>query len=304
MGGHQVPRAVRRALGWASAGAAVTASAVAGYAAWTLSAPRRPWPPYSFTPFEIGIPAEDVVFRSEDGVELAGWWFDHEDAEVAVVVCHGHRGSKADMLGIGPGLHRAGHSVLVFDFRGNGESGDGPQSLAHHEQADVRAAIDLVREKRPDLPIAVVAFSMGAATAILEAASDDRVQAMVLDSPFATMRDVVAANFRRYRMPSGPILPLVDLVTRARYGYAFAQVRPLDVFGDLDRPILLLHGTEDRVIPFDESQRLAATAPEGTVELVQFEGVDHCGGYFEDRPGYIARVDEFLRRQLTQRGAH
>lgn len=285
--------------GWLAAGAGLGVGALAGYTAWTLNAARRPWPPYTFSPFEVGLPTVDVTFAAADGVHIAGWWLDDPDSDTVLVCCHGHRGNKADMLGIGSGLHRRGHSVLLFDFRGNGESGDGPQSLAHHEQLDLSAALQWVRRMRPTAHIAVVAFSMGASTAIMTAAVEPEIEALVLDSPFATMSDVIAANYRRYRLPSEPLLPVADLVNRLRYGYAFAQVRPLDLIGALaPRPILLLHGTEDRVTPYGHAVQLAEAAAPGTVELVTFEGIDHCGGYFADRPAYLNRVADFLDRSL------
>lgn len=294
-------RRLTTALGALSAGIGVGALGVAGYTAWSLNGPRRPWPDYAFTPFEVRADSEGVLFASGDGVPLAGWWLDSPGSELVVVCAHGHRGTKSDMLGIGSGLWRAGHSVLLFDFRGNGDSGDGPQSLSHHEQADLRAAIDLAAARRPDARVVVVGFSMGASTAILEGATDERVQAFVLDSPFATMGDVVAANYRRYRLPSQPIVPVADLVNRLRYGYSYGQVRPLDAIGSLaPRPVLLLHGTRDRVIPYTHAELLADAAGPG--ELVTFEGADHCEGYFLDRPGYIARVDAFLRRACGLEG--
>lgn len=287
--------------GWVGAGATLAVGALAGYTSWTLNSPKRPWPPYYFTPFEVRVPAEDLSFAAADGVPLAGWWLDRPEAETVVICCHGHRGNKSDMLGIGSGIWRAGHSVMLFDFRGNGDSGDGPQSLAHHEQRDLSAAVDLVRERKPGARIAVVAFSMGASTAILTAAEDPRIEVLVLDSPFATMSDVISANYRRYRLPSEPILPLADLVNRLGYGYRFAQVRPLDVIGSIaPRPILLLHGTQDRIIPYGHAHQLVEGAGPGAVELVTFEGVDHCGGYFEDRPGYIKLVADFLERSFAR----
>lgn len=287
------------AAGWLLAGAGLGVSAIAGFTAWTLNGPRRPWPNYTFTPFELGVTFDDVAFAAADGVPLAGWWMDRPESHTVVICAHGHRGNKSDMLGIGTGLWRAGHSVLLFDFRGNGESGDGPQSLAHHEQRDLSAAVDLVRERRPDARIAVVSFSMGASTAILTAAEDPRIEALVADSPFSTMSDVVAAGYRRYRLPSEPILPVADLVNRLQYGYTFAEVRPLDrVSAIAPRPLLLLHGTEDRIIPYSHAVELAQAAEPGPVELVTFDGVDHCGGYFQDRPAYIALVADFLERSL------
>lgn len=285
-------------LGGLAGASAVGTAALAGATTWTLNGPWRPWPDYAFTPFEVGLEAADVQLDA-DGVGLAGWYFDDPDADVAVICCHGHRGTKSDMLGIGPGLHRAGFSVLLFDFRGSGDSSDGPRSMAHHEQRDLRAAVDWVSRRRPDVRIAVVAFSMGAATAILAAASDERIDALVLDSPFATLKGVVAANYRRYHLPFTGLLPAVDLVNRAAYGYGFKAVRPIDAMGALaPRPVLLLHGTRDRVIPHADALALVDAAAPGTVEFVEFEGADHCGGYFLDRPGYIARVADFLRRQV------
>lgn len=287
-------RRLTTALASLSGGAALGVLGVAGYTAWSLNGPRRPWPDYAFTPFEVRADSEDVRFATADGVGLAGWWLDQPGSGTVVICAHGHRGTKSDMLGIGSGLWRAGHTVLLFDFRGNGDSDDGPQSLSHHEQADLRAAIDLAASRRPDARIVVVGFSMGASTAILEGATDPRVAAFVLDSPFSTMGEVVAANYRRYRLPSEPIVPLADLINRLRYGYSYAQVRPLDAAPALaPRPVLLIHGTDDRVIPYDHAVQLARAAGPNC-ELVTFEGVDHCGAYFEDRQGYIDRVARFL----------
>ena len=60
-------------------------------------------------------------------------------------------------------------------------------------------------------------------------------------------------------------------------------------------PVLLLHGGEDRVIPIDHAHRLYAAAGDPK-QLLTFPGADHCGGYFQDRPAYIALVADFLAR--------
>lgn len=292
---------VKKAAGAAAmlgVGAGLGAGAVAAYTGWAINAPRRPDLAYAFSPFEIGIEAEDVRFTTEDGLSIAGWWLDSPGAEVTVICCHGHRGGKADMLGIGPGLLRHGFNVLLFDFRGNGDSDDGPQSLAFHEQRDLSAAITWVRDRRPHDRIALVAFSMGAATAILTAAEDPRVEALVLDSPFATMREVVGAAYRRYRLPT-VLLYVADLGNRWLYGYGFGQVRPVDAMRALaPRPVLLIHGTDDATIPYEHAELLVRAATPGTVELLEVPGAGHCGAYFLDRPGYIDRVAAFLRRAL------
>lgn len=285
-----------KAASWLSLGAAVGATAVAGAVGWTLHARRRPDLPYAFSPFEVGAEARDISFTTSDGVPIAGWLLPRDDSDHIVIVCHGFRGSKADMLGIGPGLWREGHEVLLFDFRGNGDSGDGPQSLAHHEQRDLQAALDWAARERPTKRIAVVAFSMGSATTICVAARDPRIEVLVLDSPFATMSDVVRSNLALHRFPATLLLPLANLINRVGYGYSYDEVRPIDVIHTIPpRPILILHGRADRIIPYSHSLQLVEAAGPGGAELVTFE-TDHCGGYFQDRPGYIRRVADFLDR--------
>lgn len=293
-------RWARRAGRYAGLTGALAAGAGlgAGVAARWISGPQRPALDYRITPFELGLDFEQVAFEASDGTRLAGWWLDRPGSERVVVVCHGHRGTMADMLGIGPGLWRAGNSVLLFDFRGNGESEDGPQSLALYEQRDLRAAIDLAVARCPEARVAVVGFSMGAAVAALEAADDQRVEALVLDSAFAEMRDVIAVAGRRLRLPPFPLLPLIDHATRLRYGYRFADVRPVDAIARFaPRPVLLLHSNQDHVIPVSHAHELFAAAGEPK-QLVIFEGADHCGGYFQDRQGYIDRVARFLASVL------
>lgn len=293
------PQAARRRLLRPLAGLALAASAGLAGGAWLgarhISGPRRPAMDYSFTPFEVGIEdAEDVSFAASDGARLAGWWLERPGSERVVVMCHGHRGSKADLLGIGPGLWRAGNTVLMFDFRGNGGSGDGPQSLAHYEQRDLAAATDLAARRRPDAEICLVGFSMGAATSILVAAGDARVAKVVADSPFADMRGVIEAAVRGWRLPPVPLVALADRATQIGYGYRFSDVAPIDVVARIaPRPLLIVHGTQDTVIPVEHARRLAAAAGSGSrLEIVA--GVGHCGAYFADRPGYIARVADFL----------
>ena len=274
--------------------------AVAAYTAHHINSPRRRnSEEYTFSPWEVQVEHERISFTSEDGVTIRGWWFARPESQRVIIGLHGHRGAKTDLLGIGSGLWRAGNNVLLFDLRGCGESDAAPQSLAHLEQRDARAAVRYVQARMQDAQIGMIGYSMGASIAILTAATDPAIRAVVADSPFAAMRDVIADAYVRRRLPTRPALDLADVVTRWRYGYPFQAVRPIDVVPALaPRPFLLLHGSADTIIPVSHAHRLFAVAGEPK-ELVIFEGAQHCGGYFADRPAYVSRVAEFFARSLT-----
>lgn len=289
----------RTALTLATTAAATSALATGGalVAAHAVSGPRRPPLPFGFTPFELDLPAQDVTLTAADGTRLAAWWIPAEGATASVILCHGHRGSRADLLGIGRGLHLAGFNVLLLDFRGNGDSADGPQSLAHYEQQDLTAAIDHVAARRPGDEISVLGYSMGAAVSLLVAAQDQRIAKVVADSSFADMRGVIAAAAALHGrgIPAGWLVTLTDWATGHRYGYRFADVQPVRAVARIaPRPLLLIHGTADDIVPISHLHQLDAAAGEGH-ETWTVEGAPHCGAYFADRPGYIARVVRFLR---------
>jgi alpha-beta hydrolase superfamily lysophospholipase len=275
---------------------------VAAYTAHHISGRRRSnSEEFTFSPWEVQIEHENISFTTEDGVTIRGWWFARPDSRRVIIGCTGHRGVKTDLLGIGSGLWRAGNNVLLFDYRGCGQSDHALQSLAHHELSDARAAVQYAQQRVADARIGMIGYSMGAAVAIQVAAVDPLIRAVVADSPFATMRDVVAHAFQRRRLPTRPTTELTDVLTRLRYGYRFHAVRPLDVVSRIaPRPLLIIHGTADLTTPVEHARWLYEAAGEPK-ELWLLEDVPHCGAYFIDRRAYVTRVAEFFAGALAER---
>ena len=283
----------------AALAAGAGAVALADYTARSVSGTQAPlMPNYTFTPWELGLPFEEVRFQTDDGLTLAGWWMPHPDATRTIIGCTGHRGTKDGMLGIGSGLWRAGNNVFLFDFRSRGDSERMPMSLAYREQEDLRAAVAWVEQRAATLPIGVIGYSMGAAVALLVAARTPAIRAVVADSSFATMEEVLRDIYATRRYPQG-VLPLADWLTQWRYGYRFNAVRPLDAVAQIaPRPIFFIHAAKDRLIPVKHGQALYAAASEPKELWVTPDG-DHCGSYFEERPLYVERVTQFFERCLS-----
>ncbi len=288
-------------------GGALVAGAV-GLAAYTvhrLNAPRRrgTYDAFTISPWEVQVPHELVSFQTDDGLTLRGWWLPQPDSQRVVVGFTGHRGAKHELLGIGSGLWRAGNNVLLFDFRGRGDSDVAPLSLAHKELPDARAALRFARQRMPDAKLGVIGYSMGAAVAILIAAADPTIDAVVADSPFASIRDVLENAYKLRRLPPRFLLELSDVINRWRYGYQFAAVRPMDVVGEIaPRPLLVIHGTADSLIPADQGEQLYDAAGEPKALWLVPDAI-HCGAYFVDRPVYVERVAAFFDQALGARSA-
>ncbi len=178
--------------------------------------------PITRTPADAGLPYEDVVFPSADGVELRGWFLPQErrdgGAAPAIAFVHGwpwnRLGNEAglmpfadrsvDFLVPAKALHGAGFQLLLFDLRNHGESGTAaPVTLGLHEARDVVGAVRLLRG-RPDVDgsrIGLLGTSMGG-NAVLYAIPDCQpIAAAISVQPNLVARFMV--NFGRTQF--GPV---------------------------------------------------------------------------------------------------
>jgi fermentation-respiration switch protein FrsA (DUF1100 family) len=247
------------------------------------------------TPWELGIPYEEVSFRTEDGLLLGGWWLPSRRAKRTVIALHGHRGARHHCVGIAAAMWRRGANVLLFGQRGRGSSEGVTISLGHFETVDASAAIGYALSRAPNVPVGLIGYSMGGAVALIGAAWDGRVGAVVADSPFASERELVR-NLLRKRV--GPLAGPVAALSERLLPYDPAKDEPLEEVAKIaPRATLFIHGLLDETCDPEDSVRLFEAAGEPK-ELSLLEGVGHCDAYFLDREAYCQRVAAFFEEHL------
>ena len=247
--------------------------------------------------------AERVPITSGTGVALAGTFFP-DRSRATIVVSHGYGNDQEEVLPLAAFLQRAGYSVFTYDMRHRGGSGGAAISLGALEQHDLVSVVDYL-VARPDVDrerIGARGVSLGGATTILAAARDPRIRAAVDDCGFSDVASATATAFEHFiGLPAFPFSPISVKISEWRIGQNVSQSRPLDVVGQIaPRPLLLLHGLEDRQVPPDHGARLfaAAAAPK---ELWLVAGAGHGLNKWEIAPAeYERRVVTFFRRHLGE----
>ena len=243
---------------------------------------------------------EPVEFRSADGVRLAGWLLAGTRAE-AVVLLHGYRCDRREMLPQADMLYEAGFTVLLFDFRSRGESGGDFVSLGYHEQDDVRAAVDYL-QSRPALgvsSIGLLGISQGGASAILAAAGGAGVGAVAVEGTFRSVDSAVAQSFTHFiGLPAFPFAPLTVWLTERRTGIDAGDIVPERAVAALaPMPLLVMHGLGDETIaPADGEAIFAAAGAPKTLWLIP--GAEHGEGADAAPDEYRRRIVAFFEENL------
>jgi len=271
--------------------------------------PRRQ--PPKVTPSDLGMPYETTVVRSGD-LTLPAWFIPAKGGAPGpgIVLVHGWESARDRTLPMAVFLHAAGFHCLTFDVRGHGANPAETDPISAGEFGlDALAGYHAILERPEVTRAAISGHSMGAIGAILAAAADPSVAAVVATSAPADPYRLTRQTFRLARLPIPDVIayPLAWLTTHVYVRPRHHVVREIDAsraIARYDGPILLAHGSEDVVVPPAHLERLrrAATSARATesdpapIETLVMEGGQHSWLY--EFPAYRAAVASFLATAL------
>lgn len=240
---------------------------------------------------ENDIAYEDVKLTTTDGVNLAAWYTPPQNGAV-ILVAHGYSGNRPEDIYVM--LAQNGYGVLAWDARAHGASGGETCSLGFYEQLDAEAALTYALSQPGVGHVGAWGGSMGAATMILAAAEHPEIEAVVSDSAFPTLEDVIRLN-----TPIRIMQPFVLFFAGQQSGFTLDQVRPVDAIAKISpRPIFIIDGWDGSAVAMNSPYRLFDAAGEPK-QLWAEEGVPHLGTYGNDPLEYEKRVigffDEYLK---------
>jgi len=254
---------------------------------------------FAFTPFEFQADYEDVELAAADGINFGAWHFRQPGSPQTVIISGGHKGQRQGALGIAVALWRKGFNVILYSYRGMAGSDRAPITFGVKEVLELQATVAFARKRIPNARIGFLGYSMGAVVALLGAAGEPGVQALVLDSPFSDLRTLLVENVRSTsKLPGTPFVWLAGLMFWLRTRSTLEACRPLDVLTALEpRPLFFIHGGADAMTSVNHSRKLY-DAYRGPREIWIVQGAPHAGAYFADRPLYVERVAGFFARHL------
>jgi len=245
------------------------------------SSTLEPWAPWE----EIAIPSGDLQLRA--------WLAGGEEGRATAVVVHGLGDSLDSYVEVGDVLNRRGHTVLLLDLRAHGGSEGRHTTLGGHERKDVGAALSALRERGLGADgFVLFGISMGA-VAVIRAADDEDVRAVVAEAPFDSYRGTIVHHARLYYgLPEWfPLIPAAIRVAEWRADFDADEVDTVAAAREMKAPLLLILDGEDPRMPEAVVRRVLDAHP-GPKRFWVAEGAPHSGA--RNASGYWETILAFL----------
>ncbi|MGC8638893.1 MAG: alpha/beta hydrolase [Isosphaeraceae bacterium] len=283
------------------AGLLVLGGGYAGISLVTADRLTRPTNhPLLIDPHRVSKDAQPWSVRTFDGVTLRGWYLPTLEHRHLIVLVHGMWSSWLEMAALGRDLHRGGYDVLLFDLRGHGQSDSSRLTLGRRERRDIRTVMSWAEEVGfSDDRIGWLGYSMGASTILLEAAQNPGIQVAVMDSPYGDLPEVLRTQLSKHSHLPSWFNPGILSAARWVFGVRTDDLVPIRAARSWgNRPLLLIHGESDSIVPVSQAWRLASAAG-ATCLTKTMPGVEHVGAYEADPQGYVGLIETFFQDHLT-----
>ncbi len=230
-------------------------------------------------------------------------WYLPGDGRASVLLLHGYGRTHARMWRYGEFLHRAGYGVLAPDFRSSRAAHRLPTTLGHYELADAEAALGWLRAQPGAGRIGVLGESLGGSVALLLAARDPDVAALIADCAFASGREALEESCERWaHLPRWPTAGVVRWLNQRATGRDPYRVDVMPAAAALGaRPVFFIQALEDnRFSPGQARELWKAAGAKDPLWLIP--GAGHNEGWVLHRAVYEQRVRAFFDLHLLGKG--
>jgi pimeloyl-ACP methyl ester carboxylesterase len=215
-----------------------------------------------------------------------------------VIILHGHGTSYDFDVYRAAYLHEAGFNVLLFDFRAHGRSEGKRMTFGYKERRDVSGAIEFLHQKGIK-HIGLLGFSYGGMVAMIFAADNPGLEAVISDGGPVRMRTAIASRGVEMGFPlwlTKPLAWLIISMTSIRLGVSLFQYEPIRWVGNISpRPIFFIHGDHDQYLPDFDELYAAARQPKELWRLPEAGHTTASQFYPEE---HARRVIEFFKHYL------
>lgn len=242
------------------------------------------------------ITYQTVDLHTQDGIRLTAWYTPPRNRAAVILLAHGYGDNRPEW--VYQMLARKGYGVLAWDARAHGESDGEISTIGYLEVLDVRAALDFALAQPGVEHVGAWGGSMGGATVIRAAAQYPEIEALFVDSSFASLEEEI-----NFLAPYPFVNQLAAFLIHMRTGIELDSVNLVNEIGKISpRPVYIVHSRADIVAPPDAGEKLYNAAQEPRFLWLEDDAA-HLAIYLENERRYQRRLLDFFDEWLLGKQA-
>ncbi|WP_223248232.1 alpha/beta hydrolase [Sulfurirhabdus autotrophica] len=243
---------------------------------------------------------QEVKIQTENGKQLFGWFIPASKTQSApaIAVIHGWGSNAEMMLPLAKPFHEAGYAMLFFDSRNHGQSDSDAFSSLPRFAEDLEHALNWLAEQSnvDGTKLIAMGHSVGAGAALQVASHRHNLAAVVSISAFSHPKNMMRRILASKHIPYFPLGQLILRFVEFTIGHRFRDIAPCNTIQQINCPVLLVHGEDDRTVPVVEAHEIYAKRKSNHVRLLILKG-DHDSSHqiIKHTAELVSFVDQAMR---------
>ncbi len=242
---------------------------------------------------------EPIKVKMDDGSYIFGDFSENEEGKGIMIIAHGYTWNREGSLKYAQFFYKHGFSILIYDERGHGENKSKFTTMGYKEGKDIVNIVNYCREKYGnDLPIGLHGESMGGASVLEAMQYSPKVDFVINDCGYSSLRKLLLHKMRQAHIPSFFIYGS-NIMLKMFFHFSMEDVIPMNEVKKSNIPLLIIHGANDNFVPPDEAKEIYQARKENS-EIHLIEGADHAQSYQVNPQAYeeicMSFIDKILRR--------
>jgi len=249
-------------------------------------------------PIDYDMRAETHSVIGKQGTTLSVWWIVAEQpSETTVVILHGWGANKSLMLPLAKPFQQAGYNVLLMDAHNHGDSEKRGVSTMPKFAEDLTSAVNWLNQTYPNAcqKTIVLGHSVGAAAALLATAKGLKTDLVISLASFVHPKLMMQRSLQKVKAVPG-LIWLISNYVQWVIGHKFDVIAPITSIKNIHQPTLLVHGTEDSVIPLSDFHILCSETQTDNVQCLEIPDADHDS--IDKIEAHFSELDAFIKTHL------
>jgi len=243
-------------------------------------------------PQDFGLKVEEYFLETNNKKKIQAFFIDGDERKPIIIGIHGWENTVERLFPLASFLSKKGYPGLLVNARNHGETDKDSYSTMVKYSQDLDSGIKFIVEKLgPKRKIILLGHSLGAATSLYKAARDERIQGVISVASFSNIERLMRRSLLARRFPLWLVLLIIKYIERS-IGEKLVNLSPATNVVRIQKPILLLHGSRDTVVPVSDFEELKKLARSKSLQWKLIENCDHSSLLFSEETFKV--IENFL----------